>query len=72
VYRSRRGRVNLTWSITLTGAGGPGARPATRIHLRLRLGGVRRKRLAESGGGLIDLLTIAGLAAGLRERLAAG
>ena len=64
--------MNLTWSITLTGAGGPGARAATRIHLRLRLGGVRRKRLAESGGGLIDLLTIAGLAAGLRERLAAG
>jgi hypothetical protein len=69
VYRSRRGRINLTWSITLTGAGGAGQRPATRIHLRLRLGGVRRKRLAESGGGLVDLLTIAGLAAGLRERL---
>jgi len=72
VYRSRRGRIDLTWAITLTGVPGPGARPATRVHLRLRLGDVRRTWLAESGGGLLDLLTIAGLAAGLRERLAAG
>jgi hypothetical protein len=71
VYRSRRGRISLSWSITLSGIAAPAARPATRIHLRLRLGGVRRRRLAETGGGLIDLLTIAGLAAGLRERLRA-
>jgi hypothetical protein len=31
---------------------------------------VRWKRLADSGGNLIDALTVAGLAAGLRERLA--
>jgi hypothetical protein len=48
-------------------AGGVGSR----VHLRLRLGNVRRRRLARAGGGLIDLLTIAGLAAGLRERVAA-
>jgi hypothetical protein len=66
VYTSRRGRTNVSWSITLI----PTATDtATRVHLRLRLGPVRRRRLAETGGGLIDLLTIAGMAAGLRERL---
>jgi hypothetical protein len=39
------------------------------VHLRLRLGPVQRKRLAEIGGGALDRLTIAGLAAGLRERV---
>lgn len=43
----------------------------TRVHLRLRLGPVRRKRLAEYVGGALDWATIVGLAAGLRERLAA-
>jgi hypothetical protein len=65
VYRSRRGRVNLSWAIVLTAAGSG----QTRVHLRLRLGPVKRKRLAEVGGGALDLLTIAGLAAGLRERV---
>ena len=41
----------------------------TRLHLRLRLAPVKHRRLAEYGGGLVDLLTIAGLAAGLRERV---
>jgi uncharacterized protein YndB with AHSA1/START domain len=65
VYRSRRKNTDVSWAITLTpnGAGG------TRVQLRLRLGPVRRKLLAESAGGLVDLLTIAGMAAGLRERL---
>jgi hypothetical protein len=40
------------------------------VHLRLRLGPVRRVRLATHVGGAFDALTIAGLAAGLRERLA--
>jgi hypothetical protein len=35
----------------------------------LRLGPVRRPWLARTGGELLDVLTIAGLAAGLRERL---
>jgi len=64
VYRSQRGRVQVSWSITLT----PTA-AGTRVHLRLRLGGVRRVWLAESLGELFDALTIAGMAAGLRERL---
>ena len=64
VYRSQRGRVHVSWAITLTPAS-----PGTRVHLRLRLGPVRRVRLAETLGGLFDALTIAGMAAGLRERL---
>ena len=35
----------------------------------LRPAGMRRRRLVEYGGGLFDLLTVAGLAAGLRERV---
>lgn len=71
VYRSLRGGVNVSWSMTLTARTGlgPAGPDATRVHLRLRLGPVRRKWLAESAGELVDVLTIAGLAAGLRERL---
>jgi hypothetical protein len=65
VYRSTRGRVHLSWSITLTSEGPT----STRVHLRLRLAPVRHRRLAEVGGGLLDLLTVAGMAAGLRERV---
>ncbi len=64
VYRSTRGHTDLSWAITLIPHG-----PGTRVHLRLRLGPVRRVRLAELGGGFFDALTIAGMAAGLRERL---
>lgn len=66
LYRSTRGSVQLTWCLRLTAlpAGG------TRLHLRLRLAPVRHRRLAETLGGLVDLATIAGLAAGLRERVA--
>ena len=66
VYRSTRGRVHLSWSLTLT-AVPPGS---TRLHLRLTLGPVRRKWLATTAGDLVDAATIAGMAAGLRERLA--
>jgi hypothetical protein len=66
VYTSKRGRTNVSWSITLTPTA---AGTATRVHLRLRLGPVRHRRLAETVGGLFDLLTIAGMAAGLNERL---
>jgi hypothetical protein len=54
----------VSWSITLTPAS-----YGARVHLRLRLGPVRRVRLAGTAGELIDALTIAGMAAGLRERL---
>ncbi len=65
VYRSQRGRVRVSWAILLHRV----ADDTTRVQLRLRLAPVRRRRLAEVGGGLVDLLTIAGLAAGLRERV---
>lgn len=66
LYRSRRGRLEFSWAIVLTPV-----RSATRVQLRLRLGPVRRRWLAEYGGGLLDWLTIAGLAAGLQERVSA-
>jgi len=65
VYGSRRGRTDLTWSITLA----PTA-IGTRIFFRLRLAPVRHRWLASNAGDFFDALTITGLAAGLRERLA--
>jgi uncharacterized protein YndB with AHSA1/START domain len=64
VYTSRRGRTDLTWAIVLAPDGG-----GTRVRLRLRLHPVRRRWLASSLGEWFDALTIAGMAAGLRERL---
>lgn len=69
VYRSERGAMSVSWSIHLTDVGVEGP-PRTRVHLRLRLGPIRNQWLANTGGELIDLLTIAGVAAGLRERVA--
>ncbi len=65
LFTSRRGRMDVTWSIRLrpVGAG------ATRVQLRLRLGPVRRRWLVQTIGELVDLLTIAGMAAGLQERV---
>jgi hypothetical protein len=68
VYRSVRGRMNVTWSITLRPVRVRG-RDGTRVHLRLRLGPVRRRWLARTAGEFIDALTIAGMVAGLKERL---
>jgi hypothetical protein len=71
VYRSVRGRVTMTWSLSLTAVPVPGS-PAgdyTRVHLRLRLAPVRRRWLAGTAGGFFDFLTIAGMAAGLKERV---
>ncbi len=68
VYRSTRGSTRLSWAIVLRDVGTLD-RPRTRVQLRLRLGPVRRPRLARSAGGFLDALTVAGLASGLRERL---
>ncbi|MGI9085564.1 MAG: hypothetical protein ACR2FE_09785 [Aeromicrobium sp.] len=65
VFRSRRGRTSFSWALLLTDLGGG----RTRVHSRVRLGPVRRRRLAEHGGGAFDAATISGLANGLRERL---
>ncbi|WP_076263682.1 SRPBCC family protein [Intrasporangium flavum] len=66
VYTSQRGATSFSWSITLepTGVG-------TRVFLRLRMAPVRRRWLAKTAGELIDVLTIAGMATGLRQRLTA-
>ena len=69
VYQSWRGQLNLTWAITLTALPDAGQH-STRVHLRLRLGPVVHRRLAETVGELFDVLTVQAMAAGLRERLA--
>lgn len=66
VYTSRRGHTDVSWAITLT----PTRPGGTRVRLRLRLAGVRHRRLMGTLGEAVDVLTIAGMAAGLRERLA--
>ena len=64
LYTSRRGRTELTWCLHVGPSTG-----GTRVHLRLRLGPVRHRWLAASVGGLVDAVTVVGLAAGLRERV---
>jgi hypothetical protein len=66
LHTSTRGRTELTWCLRLSPEGS-----GTRLHLRLRLAPVRHRALAEYAGGLVDLLTVTGLAAGLRERTGA-
>jgi hypothetical protein len=68
VHRSQRGGVTVVWSIVLRSDAVAGV-PRTRVLLRLRLAPVRRVWLARTAGGLIDLVTVAGLASGLRERM---
>ncbi|NYG06679.1 hypothetical protein BJ986_001166 [Phycicoccus badiiscoriae] len=68
LYASTRGHTHLTWCLGLTRVDGTG----TRMHLRLRLAPVRHRFAAQHLGGLVDQLTIIGLAAGLRERVLAG
>jgi hypothetical protein len=67
VYSSRRGRTSLTWSLALEPVDREPGR--TRVFLRLRMAPVRHKLVARSVGGLFDWLTVAGMAAGLAERL---
>lgn len=64
VYSSLRGEAGVSWVLHLEERGA-----TTRLHLRLRIGPVKHPRLVGTAGGWFDLLTIAGLAAGLRERL---
>jgi hypothetical protein len=70
VYRSRRGRTDVSWSITCHAMTAAAGSEQTRVCLRLQMAPVRRKRLVKTIGELFDLLTVADLAAGLRERLA--
>lgn len=68
LYGSTRGRTHLTWCLQLSAADGG----RTRMHLRLRLAPVRHRWVADHVGGLVDQLTVMGLAAGLRERVRDG
>jgi hypothetical protein len=67
VHTTQRGRTFGSWAIVLTPYEGD---TATHVQLRLRLAPVKRIRLAMTAGELLDASTIAGLAAGLRERVA--
>jgi len=68
IYRSQRGAATVSWSIVLRPDVVAGV-PRTRVLFRLRLAPIRRVWLAETAGELIDVITIAGMAFGLRERL---
>jgi hypothetical protein len=65
VHRSRRGNARISWTIVVSSR----IHGASRVHLRFRIAGVRRVWVVRSGGELLDWLTVAGLAAGLRERV---
>ena len=66
VHTTRRGRTDGSWAIVLTAYD---AGPGTHVQLRLRLSPVKRRWLAHSVGEAFDAATVAGLAAGLRERV---
>ena len=68
VHTMQRGRTFGSWAIVLTPYDDAGT-SATHVQLRLRLSPVKRKRLVGSVGEVFDASTIAGLGAGLRERL---
>jgi hypothetical protein len=63
-YVTRRGHVDVVWTLTLTELGG-----STRLESRVILDGVKHPWLADHVGGAFDAATIHGLVAGLRERL---
>ena len=64
VYSSQRGNAVVSWVLHLSPVDA-----GTRAHLRLRVGPVKHRRLLGTAGDLFDLLTVAGLVGGLRERL---
>ena len=67
LYTSTRGRSDLTWSVNLDAATGCGT--GSRVHLRLRVAPVKHRRVTCLVGGGFDQVTVAGLAAGLEERV---
>ncbi len=68
VHSTQRGRTFGSWAIVLTPYDDDGM-VFTHVQLRLRLFPVKRRWLAGSAGELLDATTVAGLAAGLRERV---
>ncbi len=67
VHRSQRGNLEISWVISVRALD---EADRSRVHLRFRIAGVRQVWLVRTVGELLDLLTVAGLAAGLRERVA--
>jgi hypothetical protein len=74
VHTTKRGTTHGSWAIvlersdTLSGPSGPSG-AGTHVQLRLRLSPVKRPWLATTLGEAVDAATVAGLAAGLRERV---
>ena len=69
VHTTQRGHTRGSWAIVLEPTDLRRAE-GTHVQLRLRLAPVRHPKLADTLGGLMDAATVAGLAAGLRERVA--
>jgi hypothetical protein len=69
VHTTQRRHTFGSWAIVLTPYDVPTG-PATHVQLRLRLAPIKHPRFADTIGGVFDASTIAGLAAGLRERVA--
>jgi hypothetical protein len=72
VHTTRRGRTDGSWAIVLTpyAAGNRESDgDGTHVQLRLRLSPIKRPWLANTVGEAFDAATVAGLAAGLRERV---
>lgn len=65
---ARGRRVAVTCSIVLRPDDVAGI-ARTQVLLRLRMAPIRRVWLARTAGEFLDAITIAGMAAGLRERL---
>jgi hypothetical protein len=68
VHTTQRGHTRGSWAIVLEPTDLHRAQ-GTHVQLRLRLAPVKHPRVADTFGGLMDALTVAGLAAGLRERV---
>jgi hypothetical protein len=68
VLTTQRGRTFGSWAIVLT-AYDATVGPGTHVQLRLRLAPVKHPGVLGRAGELFDAATVAGLAAGLRERL---
>jgi len=65
LYKSTRGKLSMSWVITLW----PEPKDRTRVIIRLRMTGIKHIWFLKFFGELFDALTIDGLASGLHERL---
>lgn len=65
-YRALYKSIAFSWAMTLA----PAEETSTRIHSRTRLAPIKHPRLAGVVGGTLDRIVAAGLAGGLRQRLA--